>query len=124
MAPSWHKPALPDFYVHYGVSDSVEGRFELIVLHLVLVLHRLGAVQAMDNGGIARHQRWIGAAARVRPRLGLDNFVRSAAIWTTTCGRWASAISPCRAGCADLARHSTVGKPPTSKRSARPTAGG
>jgi cytochrome b pre-mRNA-processing protein 3 len=39
----------PDFYVHYGVSDSVEGRFELIVLHLVLVLHRLGAVQAMAS---------------------------------------------------------------------------
>jgi cytochrome b pre-mRNA-processing protein 3 len=33
----------PAFYTHYGVSDSVEGRFELIVLHLVLVLRRLGA---------------------------------------------------------------------------------
>jgi cytochrome b pre-mRNA-processing protein 3 len=30
------------FYTRYGVSDSVEGRFELIVLHLVLVLRRLG----------------------------------------------------------------------------------
>jgi cytochrome b pre-mRNA-processing protein 3 len=34
---------LPVFYLEYGVSDSVEGRFELIVLHLVLVLRRLGA---------------------------------------------------------------------------------
>jgi cytochrome b pre-mRNA-processing protein 3 len=34
---------LPIFYLEYGVSDSVEGRFELIVLHLVLVLRRLGA---------------------------------------------------------------------------------
>ena len=33
----------PAFYTHYGVSDSVEGRFELIVLPLVLVLRRLGA---------------------------------------------------------------------------------
>jgi cytochrome b pre-mRNA-processing protein 3 len=33
------------FYTRYGVSDSVEGRFELIVLHLVLVLRRLGAEQ-------------------------------------------------------------------------------
>jgi cytochrome b pre-mRNA-processing protein 3 len=32
------------FYTRYGVSDSVEGRFELIVLHLVLVLRRLGGV--------------------------------------------------------------------------------
>jgi cytochrome b pre-mRNA-processing protein 3 len=30
------------FYTRYGVSDSVDGRFELIVLHLVLVLRRLG----------------------------------------------------------------------------------
>ena len=36
----------PAFYTHYGVSDSVEGRFELIVLHLVLVLGRLGAKRA------------------------------------------------------------------------------
>jgi len=37
---------LPAFYTHYGVPDSVEGRFELIVLHLVLVLRRLGADRA------------------------------------------------------------------------------
>jgi cytochrome b pre-mRNA-processing protein 3 len=29
------------FYSRYGVTDSVDGRFELIVLHLVLVLRRL-----------------------------------------------------------------------------------
>jgi len=34
---------LPIFYLRYGVSDGVEERFELIVLHLVLVLRRLGA---------------------------------------------------------------------------------
>jgi cytochrome b pre-mRNA-processing protein 3 len=33
------------FYSRYGVADSVEGRFELIVLHLVLVLRRLGGEQ-------------------------------------------------------------------------------
>lgn len=31
----------PAFYSDYGVADTVEGRFELIVLHLVLVLCRL-----------------------------------------------------------------------------------
>ena len=33
---------LPAFYVGYGVPDTVQGRFDLIVLHLVLVLARLG----------------------------------------------------------------------------------
>jgi cytochrome b pre-mRNA-processing protein 3 len=33
---------LPAFYEGFGVPDTVEGRFELIVLHLVLVLNRLG----------------------------------------------------------------------------------
>jgi cytochrome b pre-mRNA-processing protein 3 len=36
----------PIFYLQYEVSDSVEGRFELIVLHLVLVLRRLDAEEA------------------------------------------------------------------------------
>ncbi len=31
----------PAFYVRYGVPDTVQGRFDLIVLHLVLVLARL-----------------------------------------------------------------------------------
>jgi cytochrome b pre-mRNA-processing protein 3 len=30
-----------DFYIGYGVPDTVDGRFDLIVLHLVLVLARL-----------------------------------------------------------------------------------
>jgi cytochrome b pre-mRNA-processing protein 3 len=33
------------FYTRHGVADSVDGRFELIVLHLVLVLRRLGGEQ-------------------------------------------------------------------------------
>jgi cytochrome b pre-mRNA-processing protein 3 len=32
----------PVFYTNYAISDTVEGRFELIVLHLMLVLRRLG----------------------------------------------------------------------------------
>src|SRR5215469_8767183 len=35
----------PSFYADYGVPDTVEGRFDLLVLHLVLVLHRLGHQQ-------------------------------------------------------------------------------
>lgn len=30
------------FYAHWGVPDTAGGRFEMIVLHLVVVLHRLG----------------------------------------------------------------------------------
>src|SRR3979409_901668 len=29
------------FYRNYGVPDTVNGRFEMVVLHVVLVLHRL-----------------------------------------------------------------------------------
>ena len=31
------------FYQNYGVPDTVNGRFEMIVLHVVLLLHRLAA---------------------------------------------------------------------------------
>src|SRR5580698_3554415 len=31
----------PDLYLRAGAPDTVEGRFELYVLHLVLLLHRL-----------------------------------------------------------------------------------
>jgi cytochrome b pre-mRNA-processing protein 3 len=41
----------PIFYTHYGVPDSVDGRFELIVLHLVLVLRRLADREAIAAGG-------------------------------------------------------------------------
>ena len=32
---------LPSFYLRYGVPDTVDGRFDLIVLHLFLVMQRL-----------------------------------------------------------------------------------
>jgi cytochrome b pre-mRNA-processing protein 3 len=31
----------PLFYTEFGVSDTVEGRFELYSLHVILLLHRL-----------------------------------------------------------------------------------
>ena len=31
----------PAFYTHYGVPDTVDGRFEMIVLHMCLLSHRL-----------------------------------------------------------------------------------
>ncbi|HEU4660039.1 MAG TPA: ubiquinol-cytochrome C chaperone family protein [Pseudolabrys sp.] len=37
---------LPCFYRDYGVADTVNGRFDLIVLHLTLLFHRLAAEPA------------------------------------------------------------------------------
>jgi cytochrome b pre-mRNA-processing protein 3 len=44
---------LPGFYRDYAVPDTVEGRFELIVLHLALVLDRFAdepALRALGQG--------------------------------------------------------------------------
>ena len=42
----------PAFYVDYGVPDTVDGRFDLVVLHLWMVLRRLGtaAPQKLAQG--------------------------------------------------------------------------
>jgi cytochrome b pre-mRNA-processing protein 3 len=37
---------LPDFYQRFNVPDTVSGRFDMVVLHLWMVLRRLRAVQA------------------------------------------------------------------------------
>lgn len=31
----------PEFFTGYGVSDSVDGRFDMVVLHVFLLIHRL-----------------------------------------------------------------------------------
>jgi cytochrome b pre-mRNA-processing protein 3 len=40
----------PEFYVDHGVPDTVEGRYEMIVLHLFLYLHRLRREDAAARG--------------------------------------------------------------------------
>jgi cytochrome b pre-mRNA-processing protein 3 len=44
----------PSFYAAYGVPDTVSGRFEMIVLHLALLLDRIGGepepVRAIGQG--------------------------------------------------------------------------
>ena len=42
---------LPAFYRDYGVPDTVDGRFELIVLHLALVLDRFGEKPGLRSLG-------------------------------------------------------------------------
>jgi len=39
----------PDFYVAGGVPDSIDGRFEMIALHMFLVLNRLKAEHAATD---------------------------------------------------------------------------
>lgn len=40
---------LPAFYADYGVPDTIEGQFDLIVLHLVLLLRRLAREDGPTN---------------------------------------------------------------------------
>lgn len=42
------------FYTGYGVPDTVQGRFELIVLHLVLLLSRLARDNALGSRNSGR----------------------------------------------------------------------
>lgn len=44
---------LPVFYRDYAVADTVNGRFDLIVLHLALVLDRLSEGGVLDPAGQA-----------------------------------------------------------------------
>ena len=61
------------FYRDYTVADTVSGRFDLIVLHLALVLDRLAQDPALRTLG----QREFSTG-----------FAR---IWTIICGKWGSA---------------------------------
>jgi cytochrome b pre-mRNA-processing protein 3 len=46
-AAAIHQARQPDFYAALGVPDTVEGRFELYSLHVVLLTHRLKGEGAM-----------------------------------------------------------------------------
>jgi cytochrome b pre-mRNA-processing protein 3 len=39
----------PQFYEHFGVPDTVDGRFDLLVLHLWMVLRRLEPLSGSDD---------------------------------------------------------------------------
>ena len=43
----------PSFYERYGVSDSVDGRFDMILLHMFMVIERLEASKK-DTGYLMR----------------------------------------------------------------------
>src|ERR1700678_1117301 len=52
------------FYADYGVPDTVEGRFELIVLHLVLLLRRLARMHQAGGRGNSYGQQLFDAFCR------------------------------------------------------------
>jgi hypothetical protein len=84
------------FYVGYGVPDTMEGRFDLIVLHMFCF--------------------WRASIAEGRPHA---NSARTcsmffAAILTPTCAKWASGIWPSQNECASLPKRFTEGRPPIS----------
>jgi cytochrome b pre-mRNA-processing protein 3 len=49
---------LPCFYREYAVADTVNGRFDLLVLHLVAVLDRLSENSALRDIGQALFDRF------------------------------------------------------------------
>jgi cytochrome b pre-mRNA-processing protein 3 len=51
---------LPCFYRDYAVADTVNGRFDLIVLHMALVLERLAAEPDLRGLGQALFDRFCG----------------------------------------------------------------
>jgi len=51
---------LPVFYTLYGVEDTVEGRFELIVLHMVLLLRRLARKEGRSAAGGGSFDKALG----------------------------------------------------------------
>lgn len=40
----------PDFYRNHGVPDSLDGRFDMVILHAYLVMHRLNAMGGAGAG--------------------------------------------------------------------------
>lgn len=44
----------PFFYEDYAVPDTIDGRFDVVVLHLFLVIHRLRREPALAAGEFAR----------------------------------------------------------------------
>jgi len=40
---------VPSFYLHFGVPDTLEGRFDMIVLHLFLVVRRIGRAGGQNS---------------------------------------------------------------------------
>ena len=54
MARSWRRRERRRFTGDYGVPDTVDGRFDMIVLHLVLVLRRMRTRRTRDPAAVGQ----------------------------------------------------------------------
>jgi cytochrome b pre-mRNA-processing protein 3 len=60
----------PDFYERHGVPDTLDGRFEMIVLHAFLVLHRLRGDDSARPFGQALFDVFFGDMDRALREMG------------------------------------------------------
>lgn len=44
----------PEFYASFGVPDTVDGRFDIIIVHAFLVMRRLGSVEGEDAKALSQ----------------------------------------------------------------------
>jgi len=78
---------LPRFYRDYGVADTVDGRFDLLVLHLALIVDRLAedeiveiwATQIENGAAEALKAARSGSHLELIPDKVLDNYRRKSA---------------------------------------------
>jgi cytochrome b pre-mRNA-processing protein 3 len=85
------------FYREYGVPDTLNGRFDLLVLHLATVLDRMAGDPSLRPLGQALFDQFC---------QDMDPFYE----------KWGSAIFLCRRKCAEWERHFTGGRRPTGRR--------
>jgi cytochrome b pre-mRNA-processing protein 3 len=60
----------PDFFLHLGVPDTLDGRFEMIVLHAFLVLHRLRGEASAQRFGQMLFDVFFGDMDRALREMG------------------------------------------------------
>ena len=53
MARSWRRRDCLVFYRDYGVADTIDGRFDLLVLHLAVIIDRLAEEPESREAGPA-----------------------------------------------------------------------
>jgi cytochrome b pre-mRNA-processing protein 3 len=64
---------LPSFYRDYAVADTVNGRFDLIVLHLALVLERLAREPGLQSLGQGVFDRFCQDMDHNLREMGIDD---------------------------------------------------
>lgn len=63
----------PVFYAGFGVADSVEGRFEMLMLFVGLVVHRLAAEPAGRDAALELSERFVAGMQRSLRDLGYED---------------------------------------------------